>query len=195
MEDMRGSYREILIRMLDLCVAVVMIVVAALAMALIAMLVKLSSPGPVIYRQQRVGKGGKPFTLLKFRTMVDHAEDQTGPVWARREDPRITSVGGVLRRSRLDELPQLFNVLQGQMSLVGPRPERPFFVRRERCLQGLRLAVKPGLTGLAQIRGPYDLHPRRKARYDRLYIHRRSLSLNVLILLRTVRTVLTMRGQ
>jgi lipopolysaccharide/colanic/teichoic acid biosynthesis glycosyltransferase len=195
MEDMRVSDKEILIRMLDLWVTVVMIVVTAPAMALIAVLVKRSSPGPVIYRQPRVGKGGKPFTLLKFRTMVDHAEDQTGPVWARPDDPRITSVGGLLRRSRLDELPQLFNVLRGQMSLVGPRPERPFFVQRERCLQGLRLAVKPGLTGLAQIRGPYSLSPRRKARYDRLYIHRRSLSLNVLILLRTVRMVLTMRGQ
>ena len=195
MEDVRVSYRETVIRMLDVSGATAMIVATAPLMALIALLIRVSSHGPVIYRQERVGKTGRLFTLWKFRTMIDRAEDKTGPVWAVPNDPRITRVGRFLRCTRLDELPQLFNVLRGDMSLVGPRPERPCFVRQERCLQGLRLAVKPGLTGLAQVRGPYDLSPRHKARYDRLYVYRRSLGLNIRILLQTVLVVLTMRGR
>ena len=126
--------------------------------------------------------------------MVHNAEKHTGPVWASRDDGRVTPIGRVLRRTRLDELPQLFNVLRGDMSLVGPRPERPFFVRRHRVLQGVRLMVKPGITGLAQVRAPYDLRPEHKLKYDFLYIQKRSFLLNVYIMLMTVPVVLLKKG-
>ncbi len=117
-----------------------------------------------------------------------------GPVLAKQDDPRVTKMGKVLRTTRFDELPQLFNVLRGQMSLVGPRPERPHFVKLHGALQGLRLAVKPGLTGLAQIRNFYDLHPKHKIKYDFLYIQRRSLLLNVYILLQTIPVIFSKKG-
>jgi lipopolysaccharide/colanic/teichoic acid biosynthesis glycosyltransferase len=150
--------------------------------------------GPILYRQERVGKGGTLFTLYKFRTMIDGAEKHVGPVLASRDDERVTAVGRILRRMRLDELPQLYNILRGDMSLVGPRPERPYFVERHQALQGIRLAVKPGLTGLAQVRSFYDLKPDHKARYDCLYIQNRSLLLNISILLQTVPTLFTRKG-
>jgi len=127
--------------------------------------------------------------------MVKDAEKTVGPVWAAPEDPRITKIGKILRKTRMDELPQLISILSGTMSLVGPRPERPYFVQRHRALQGTRLAVKPGLTGLAQIRSFYDLHPRHKIRYDYLYIQRRSLLLNLYLLLQTIPVVLLKKGQ
>ncbi len=126
--------------------------------------------------------------------MVSDAEKTVGPVLASRDDPRVTKVGKVLRRTRLDELPQLFNVLRGDMSLVGPRPERPHFVRLHRALRELRLAVRPGLTGLAQIRNLYDLKPQHKIKYDYLYIQRRSLLLNIYILLKTVPVIFCKKG-
>jgi lipopolysaccharide/colanic/teichoic acid biosynthesis glycosyltransferase len=160
----------------------------------IALLVKVSSAGPVLYRQERVGKDGRVFTLYKFRTMVKGAEEKVGPVLASRTDPRATKVGRILRATRLDELPQLLNVLRGDMSLVGPRPERPHFVRKHKALHELRLAVKPGLTGLAQIRSLYDLKPRHKIKYDYLYIQKRSLPFNLYILARTIPVILSRRG-
>ena len=126
--------------------------------------------------------------------MIKDAERKVGPVLAKQDDPRITKIGRVQRRTRMDELPQLFNVLRGQMSLIGPRPERPHFVKLHKTLQGLRLAVKPGLTGLAQIRNYYDLHPKHKIRYDFLYIQRRSFLLNIYILLRTIPVVFSKKG-
>jgi len=115
-------------------------------------------------------------------------------VWAAKDDQRITPLGRILRRTRLDELPQLYNILRGDMSLVGPRPERPYFVQRHKALQGARLAVKPGLTGLAQVRSFYDLKPAHKVKYDYLYIQKRSLLLNVYILLRTIPVLFTKKG-
>jgi lipopolysaccharide/colanic/teichoic acid biosynthesis glycosyltransferase len=132
--------------------------------------------------------------LYKFRTMVHNAEKHTGPVWAARDDDRVTPIGKILRRTRLDELPQLFNVLKGDMSLVGPRPERPYFVKQHKVLQGVRLVVKPGITGLAQVRGQYDLKPEHKLKYDYLYIQKRSLFLNIYILLQTIPVILLKRG-
>ncbi len=126
--------------------------------------------------------------------MVDGAERDTGPVWASAQDCRVTPVGRVLRRTRIDELPQLFNVLRGDMSLVGPRPERPCFVTRYKALQGVRLVVKPGITGLAQTHGDYGLRPDRKLRYDVLYIRNRSLLLNVYILVLTISVVFKRKG-
>ena len=185
---------EFLMRMLDMLASVCILLVLWPTMLLISLLIKLTSSGHVLYKQQRVGKDGKTFTLYKFRTMVKDAEKTVGPVLAKQDDPRITKVGRVLRTMRLDELPQLFNILCGQMSIVGPRPERPHFVKLHKALQGLRLAVKPGLTGLAQIRNFYDLHPKHKIKYDFLYIQRRSLLLNLYILMKTVPVVFSKKG-
>jgi len=118
--------------------------------------------------------------------MVNGTEEHTGPVWATEDDSRVKPVGSVLRKTRLDELPQLFNVLRGDMSLVGPRPEPPYFVSQHKALQGIRLTVKPGLTGLAQVRSSYDLKPEHDLKYDYLYIQKRSLLSNLYILLQTI---------
>jgi len=185
---------EFLIRCLDITGSAFILLICAPAMVLISLLIKISSPGSVLYRQQRVGKDGKIFTLYKFRTMFTDAEKKVGPVLASREDPRVTKAGKLLRTTRLDEFPQLFNVLRGDMSLVGPRPERPHFLKLHKALGGLRLAVKPGITGLAQIRGFYDLKPRHKIKYDYLYIQRRSVILNLYLLWKTIPVILSKRG-
>lgn len=183
------------IRHLDIVGSLIMLAIASPVILLIAVLVRVTSPGPVLFKQRRVGKYGKIFVLYKFRTMVKDAEKNTGPVWAAKDDQRVTCLGKLLRRTRFDELPQLFNVLRGDMSLVGPRPERPFFVRRHRALQGVRLAVKPGVTGLAQVRADYDLKPEHKLKYDYLYIQKRSFLFNAYILLKTIPVVLLRRGR
>jgi lipopolysaccharide/colanic/teichoic acid biosynthesis glycosyltransferase len=185
---------NIWIRTFDVAGSFIMLAIASPVMLLTALLVSVTSPGPILFKQRRVGKDGKIFVLYKFRTMVNDAEKNTGPVWAAKDDERVTCLGKLLRRTRLDEFPQLFNVLQGDMSLVGPRPERPYFVRRHRALQGIRLAVKPGVTGLAQIRAFYDLKPEHKLKYDYLYIQKRSFLFNAYILLMTVPVVLLRRG-
>jgi exopolysaccharide biosynthesis polyprenyl glycosylphosphotransferase len=162
-----------------------------------ALAVKAGSRGPALFVQERVGCNGKPFRMVKFRTMVDGAEADSGAVLSMNDDPRVTSVGRVLRRFRIDEIPQLWNVLRGDMSLVGPRPERRVFVDaflQENPLYERRLLVKPGLTGLAQIQGRYDTGYTHKLRYDLIYINGMSLATDLRILLATVRTVLTGRG-
>jgi lipopolysaccharide/colanic/teichoic acid biosynthesis glycosyltransferase len=185
---------EFLIRLLDIAGSLVILILALPLMVLASLLVKITSAGPVFYRQERVGQGGRLFTLYKFRTMVEDAEKHVGPVWASPNDDRVTPVGRIFRRMRIDELPQIYNVLRGDMSLVGPRPERPFFVERHKALQGVRLAVKPGLTGLAQVRSFYDLKPAHKAKYDYLYIQNRSLLLNLYILLQTIPVLFAKKG-
>ena len=185
---------DFLIRLSDIIGSVAVLTVALPVMALAAVVIKITSAGPVLYRQVRVGRGGGLFTLYKFRTMIEDAEKHLGPVWASPDDDRVTRVGRVLRRTRIDELPQLYNVLRGDMSLVGPRPERPFFVKQYKALQGVRLAVKPGITGLAQVRNYYDLKPDHKARYDYLYVQKRSLVLNIYILVLTIPVVLAKKG-
>ena len=161
--------------------------------AAIAAAIRLEGRGPVLYRQERLGRGGRVFRILKFRTMIDGAEERTGPVWAAWRDGRTTRVGRVLRPLHLDELPQIVNVLRGEMSLVGPRPERPELARRiERTVPGYaeRLRVRPGIMGLAQAVGHYHSRPRRKLRYDRLYILRMSPWLDIRVCLLCVRKVL-----
>ena len=190
----KPDVEEFLIRSLDIIGSVFILLISMPVTILISLLIKIFSHGPVLYKQQRVGKAGEIFTLCKFRTMVKDAEKMVGPVLASRDDPRVTKVGKVLRRTRLDELPQLFNVLRGNMSLVGPRPERPHFVKLHRALRELRLAVRPGLTGLAQIRNFYDLKPQHKIKYDYLYIQRRSLLLNIYILWKTFPVVFCKKG-
>jgi lipopolysaccharide/colanic/teichoic acid biosynthesis glycosyltransferase len=159
----------------------------------LALAVRLSSPGPVFYRQARVGARGRPYTLWKFRTMRHDAEAATGPALSQRDDPRVTSVGRFLRRYRLDELPQMLNVLTGSMSVVGPRPERPEFARefaKAVPYYEQRQLLKPGLTGLAQLAGRYDLPAHEKLRYDLLYAKRYSLLLDLRILLLTAKVLL-----
>jgi len=185
---------EILIRALDIVGSVTILLLAAPVMLVIALLIRIVCGRPSLYKQKRVGKNVKIFTLYKFRTMVNGAEEHTGPVLAAKDDSRVTPIGSILRKTRVDELPQLFNVLRGDMSLVGPRPERPYFVRQHKVLQGIRLTVKPGLTGLAQIRSFYNLKPEHKLKYDYLYIQRRSLLLNLNILVLTVPVIFSKKG-
>jgi lipopolysaccharide/colanic/teichoic acid biosynthesis glycosyltransferase len=185
---------RLLIRAFDVVGSIMILVFAIPFMVLIVLLIKIFSPGPFLYKQERVGKNGIVFMLYKFRTMINNAEEHVGPVWASEDDSRVTPIGRILRRTRLDELPQLFNVLRGDMSLVGPRPERPFFVKQYQELQGLRLSVKPGITGLAQVRSFYNLKPNHKIKYDYLYIQKRSLLLNIYILLQTIPVLFNKKG-
>jgi len=175
---------------LDVIVAGVLLTLSLPLMAAISVLIKLDSRGPVFYRQERIGVGGKLFTLLKFRTMKVDAEAATGPVFARPNDPRCTRLGQFLRRYNLDELPQFLNVLKGEMAVVGPRPERPFFVNRFKAeIPGYmrRHVVKPGMTGWAQIHGLRgDTSVRDRTAYDIYYIENWSLALDIKILLRTI---------
>lgn len=190
----KRDIEEFMMRCLDIAGSIFIMFISSPITILIPLLIKISSSGPVFYTQQRVGKDGKLFMLYKFRTMVEDAEKEVGPVLASRDDPRVTKVGKFLRATRLDELPQLINVLRGDMSLVGPRPERPHFVKKHKALHEFRLAVKPGLTGLAQIRSFYDLKPQHKIKYDYLYIQKRSLLLNLYILIRTIPALFSKKG-
>ena len=156
----------------------------------------LEDRGPVFYAQRRLGKHGKPFHLLKFRSMIQHAESSTGPVWASETDPRITGVGRFLRARALDELPQVINLWKGDLTLVGPRPERPELIDKfaQQDSQFLRrLQVRPGLTGIAQVYGRYSSRPRDKLRYDLLYISKMSPCLDVKLLFMSV--LITLRGR
>ncbi len=187
-------------RAIDFVTAALLLCLAAPIMVLVALAIKLGSSGPLIFRQERVGQSGRIFTLRKFRSMRQDAEAGTGPVWAGELDPRVTRVGRFLRKTRLDELPQLWNVLCGEMSFVGPRPERPFFVAQLR--KGIpfyeeRLAVRPGITGWAQVRYRYGSTLEdaiEKLQYDLYYIKNISLFLDLVILAATVRVVLFGRG-
>lgn len=190
----KRDVEEFFIKTFDVIGSIFLLIFLTPLIILISLLIKISSPGPVFYRQKRVGKDGKVFTLYKFRTMVIDAEKEVGPVLAKRNDPRVTKIGRILRTTRIDELPQFLNVLKGDMSLVGPRPERPHFVKQHKALHELRLVVKPGLTGLAQIRSFYDLKPKHKIKYDYLYIQKRSLLLNMYILLQTIPTIFSKKG-
>lgn len=191
----KSDWEEFLIRSLDIVVSLAIMIITAPLMAIVSALIKLSSPGPIFYKQERAGKDGKIFVLYKFRTMVEYAEEKTGPVLAREDDSRITPLGRFLRKTRIDELPQTLNILRGDMSLVGPRPERPHFAKLHKALRGVRLAVKPGLTGLAQVRSYYDLKPQHKIKYDYLYIQRRSLLLNLYLLVKTIPVIFSYKGQ
>ena len=184
-----GRAAAVVSRGLDVVVSALLLCVLALPMLLIALLVKLTSRGPVVYMQERAGLGGKPFVIFKFRTMRADAEAESGPIWAKSSDPRRTAIGIVLRRFCLDELPQLFNVLRGEMSLVGPRPERPCFVRK--FAQRLpayhqRHQVLPGITGWAQIngwRGNSSIEERLE--FDLFYVRNWSVLFDLKILLLT----------
>ena len=187
-------------RAMDLAGALVSLAVVAPLGAILAVLIKLDSPGPVLYRQERVGEHGRPFMLFKFRSMRHDAEAITGPVWAKQNDDRTTRVGRWLRTLRLDEVPQIINVLRGEMSFVGPRPERPCFVEQLEAripYYGFRHTVKPGITGWAQVRYRYGSsveETAEKLQYDLCYVKNLSLMLDMTILIDTVKIVLTGRG-
>ena len=187
-------------RVFDLVMSAILVVCAAPVLAVLAALIKLESEGPVFYSQERVGRGGKIYRLHKLRTMRIDAETVSGPVWAAQKDPRVTRIGAFLRKTRLDEIPQVFAVFRGDMSFVGPRPERPFFVQQLKSqipFYGMREALKPGITGWAQIRYPYGSSvedARAKLEYDLYYVQHQSLFLDLAICFHTVKTVLFGRG-
>jgi sugar transferase (PEP-CTERM system associated) len=194
--------RRILVQrqIVSFSVALLLLLLFAPLFPLIALLIKLDSEGSVFFRQERVGQNGKTFTLLKFRSMRQDAERDTGPVWAKPEDKRVTRLGKYLRRTRLDEIPQLLNVLKGEMTLIGPRPERPNFVQdlsNTIPFYYLRHSVKPGITGWAQINYRYGSSLEdavEKLQYDLFYIKNISWALDLLIILNTVKTVLVRKG-
>jgi len=196
----QGLFRDMIKRTFDILVSLLLLI-TTLPILLLAMLaIFLESGLPVFYRQERVGQGGVPFTILKLRTMVRNAEKDGKPHWAGVNDDRITRVGRFLRRSRIDELPQLFNVLRGDMSFVGPRPERPFFVQHlleDIPYYDVRHSVKPGVTGWSQVRYPYGASvddSLAKLQYDLYYVKNHSLFLDLLILVDTVQVVLLGKG-
>jgi len=188
-------------RSLDVLVSAVVLVALLPLILILAIVVRLTSEGPAIYKQLRVGKHGREFTMYKFRSMVNNAEANTGPIWATDDDPRVTRIGYWLRKTRLDEIPQFFNVLFGDMSLVGPRPERPHFVKKyERSipLYSRRLRVKPGITGWAQVKWKYDESfddVKERTKYDLFYVENISLRLDVKILMNTLFVVLRAEGK
>ena len=184
-------------RAFDILFALVLTLLLAVPMLVIALIVKLTSKGPALYYQKRLGLNGKPFDIIKFRTMNQDAEAD-GIRWSMGDDdPRITPFGRFLRKTRLDELPQLWCILTGDMSVVGPRPERPeYYDQFEQYIHGFRerLKVKPGMTGLAQVRGGYYLKPEEKVQYDVEYIKTRSIGLDLRVLLETVKVVFCCEG-
>jgi lipopolysaccharide/colanic/teichoic acid biosynthesis glycosyltransferase len=180
----------------DILLSVVALVILIIPMALIAILIKCDSKGPVLYKQVRLGKGGRPFEIIKFRSMQVNAEAE-GEQWATEQDDRVTRLGAFLRKSRLDETPQFFNILKNDMSLVGPRPERPYFYEKfEMFVPGFsqRLRAKPGVTGLAQVSGGYNLSPNDKVIYDIEYMKNMSFLLDAQIVLKTATILFTGHG-
>ena len=196
----QGPLRDVVKRAFDIVVSIVLLVLAAPVMLLTALAIKLDSRGPVFYRQERTGENGRAFAVMKFRSMRTDAEGDGKPRWASAQDDRVTAVGNVIRRLRIDELPQLFNVLRGQMSLVGPRPERPYFVEQLTAqipYFAARHSVKPGVTGWAQVRYQYGAtveDAQQKLQYDLYYVKNHSLFLDPAVLFETIGVVLTGKG-
>jgi exopolysaccharide biosynthesis polyprenyl glycosylphosphotransferase len=194
-------WEQVAKRFFDVVISITVLTFTLLVLLIIAMLIRLTSDGQAIYKQIRVGRNGKLFTMYKFRTMQNNAEEHSGPQWASKDDPRVTPIGKWLRKLRIDEVPQLVNVLKGDMSLVGPRPERPHFVEQfstEVPLYSRRHRVRPGITGWAQVKWKYDASMddvREKTKYDLFYIENVSLKMDAKILINTMMTVIKGRGQ
>jgi sugar transferase (PEP-CTERM system associated) len=190
-----GDLQHVVKRGFDIAMSAVMLFLLFPLMAVAALAIRLEGKGPILFRQERIGFRGQPFVLLKFRSMRVDAERDGIPQWARKKDPRVTAVGSVLRATRIDELPQLLNILKGEMSVVGPRPERPYFV--EQLTQIIpfyseRHRVKPGLTGWAQLCYPYGLSEqdaKHKLQYDLYYIKYFSIMRDLVIIIQTIRVV------
>lgn len=187
-------------RSFDLAASIVLAIIALPIMLVTALIIYLEDRGPIFYKQERVGKDGKTYMVLKFRSMRNNAETAGQPQWATQNDPRTTRIGAIIRKLRIDELPQVINVLKGEMSFVGPRPERPYFVK-QLCEQipfyDVRHTVKPGITGMAQVRYPYGASVAdavQKLQYDLYYVKNNSLFLDILILIDTIQVVLLGKG-
>ncbi|RAL24569.1 sugar transferase [Thermoflavimicrobium daqui] len=183
-------------RGLELVFSIILLIITLPVLLLTMIAIKLESPGPVFYKQERVGLGGRTFSIIKLRSMRTDAE-KNGPQWAAKNDPRVTRVGKFIRKTRIDEIPQLINILRGDMSLIGPRPERPLFTEeftKEIPDFKKRLMVKPGLTGWAQVNGGYESTPAEKFELDMYYIQNQSFSLDLRIIFRTVWVVFTGSG-
>ena len=187
-------------RLVDFVASAILLIIFSPIALITAIAIKLDSPGPILFSQERVGENGKVFKIFKFRSMKADAEKQTGPVWATEDDPRITRVGRIIRKLRIDEIPQLLNVFKGDMSFVGPRPERPYFVeqlRKKIRYYDERFTVKPGITGWAQIKYPYGASEKdalEKLKYDLYYIKNMSLVMDLVVIFHTAKIVLLGRG-
>lgn len=200
MPDMMSPAATLTKRIIDVVGSILIIILTLPLMLIFIPLIKLTSKGPLLYKQERVGKNGQHFTIYKFRTMIENAEEY-GPEWSGPDDPRITKVGKILRKTHLDEVPQLVNVLKNEMSIVGPRPERPYFVEELKNMIPYyykRLSIKPGITGWAQIKYKYDSSlddVKSKLQFDFYYIENMSLTLDLKIILNTIIVVLLLKGR
>ncbi|PDZ11317.1 UDP-phosphate N-acetylgalactosaminyl-1-phosphate transferase [Bacillus pseudomycoides] len=183
-------------RLIDFVFSLFMLLLLSPILVLFCILIPIESTGSPFFYQRRLGKNGKDFKLIKLRSMFLDAE-KNGPQWASKEDPRVTRIGTFIRKTRIDEIPQVINVLKGDMSLIGPRPEREYFYKRfDKSLPNFkhRLLVTPGITGLAQVNGGYDLTPEEKLAFDLYYIQHRSFAMEIKILCRTLAIVFTGNG-
>ena len=200
MPELMPEWEKKVKRILDIFVSFLILVFSLPVLLITAIAIKVESKGPIFYKQERMGQKGKVFKIVKFRSMVQDAEKLSGPVWSAKNDPRITKVGNIIRKLRIDEIPQMYNIFKGEMSLVGPRPERPYFVEKltkEIPLYKRRLKVRPGVTGWAQVKHKYDESVddvKTKLRYDLFYIENMSLRMDLNIIFRTVFVVLFGRG-
>ena len=200
LQDHMPGWQAQIKRLMDITVSAMVLLFGAPFWLVVATVIRMNSPGPFIYKQVRVGRNGKNFTLYKFRSMYQDAEKRSGPAWAMENDPRITPVGRFIRKTRLDEIPQFFNVLKGEMSLVGPRPERPYFVEQLKAeipWYVRRIKMKPGITGWAQVKHKYDASiedVKQKVIYDLYYFENMSIVLDIKIILQTFWVVLTGKG-
>ena len=199
MPDIMSPAGKLTKRLMDVVISFFTLILLSPLLLLVSVIIKLTSKGPVLYRQVRVGRKGEEFIMYKFRTMIMNSEEY-GPEWAGEKDPRITKTGRILRKLYIDEIPQMVNVLKNEMSLIGPRPERPFFVeqlKKEIPYYYKRLSVKPGITGWAQIKHKYDSSledVKTKVQYDFYYIENMSLKLDFKIMINTVIVILLMKG-
>ncbi len=197
----KSRFKRVLKRAWDLLLSLCMLILLAPILILVAILIKLDSKGPVFFSQERVGENRKPYMVHKFRSMVQDAEKESGPVWADADDQRVTRVGKIIRKLRIDEFPQLFNVIKGEMSFVGPRPEREFFVKELEAAipyYGERFSVKPGITGWAQVSYSYGASvedAKEKLNYDLFYIKNMSIFMDFMVIIKTVKTVLFGEGR
>ncbi len=190
-----NSY-DVFKRMMDIVLALIGLIIGIPLIIIFGIAIVLETPGGIFYTQERLGKRGKVFKIYKLRSMVSNAEEN-GAQWAKKNDSRITKVGSFIRKTRIDEIPQLFNVLKGDMSIIGPRPERPIFTEKfNKEIPGFinRLQVKPGITGWAQVNGGYEITPKEKQELDMYYIENRSFKLDLLIIFKTIKVVLTGDG-
>ena len=200
MPELMPEWEKKLKRISDVIISLIILIITFPLNILVSIFIKLDSKGPILFKQDRIGMNNKEFRIYKFRSMYQDAEKHTGPVWSTKDDPRVTRVGRIMRQLRIDEIPQFFNVLKGEMSLVGPRPERPYFV--EMLAEQLpyyrrRLKVRPGITGWAQVKHKYDESiedVKVKLRYDLFYIENMSLRMDIKILARTILVVLFGKG-